>query len=367
MTILGTRPDAVKLAPVVQALQADPSIEAVVTLTAQHRELLDQVLSVFGIAPTHDLDLMQPGQVLADFAARALRSLGALFAEQRPDMVIVQGDTTTAMAGALAAHYTGCALAHVEAGLRSRDLRNPFPEEANRRIISQLADLHFAPTQTSHANLIAEGVAPDRVYVTGNTVIDALLYAADHATADRLPAGLAGLRGDRKLILVTLHRRESFGAPLEGICEALGQLVDRNPAVEIFYPVHPNPNVRRTVYELLGRRERVHLAEPLGYIEFVAVMRAAHFIITDSGGVQEEAPSLCKPVLVLRDATERPEVVEVGAARLIGRKPADVLAAATELLTNPRAYEAMTGHPNPYGDGQAAQRIAHAVHQFLLE
>lgn len=366
MTILGTRPDAVKLAPVARELQADPSIESVVAVTAQHRELLDQVLSVFRIQPAHDLDLMEPGQVLADFAARALRSLGGLLAQDRPDMVIVQGDTTTAMAGALAAHYTGCALAHVEAGLRSHDLRNPFPEEANRRIVSQLADLHFAPTETSRRNLLAEGVAPDRIHVTGNTVIDALLHVADHATADRLPPVLRTGPGHRKLILVTLHRRESFGAPLEGICDALGQLVDRNPTVEIFYPVHPNPNVRRIVYDRLGCRDRVHLAEPLGYIEFVAVMRAAHFIITDSGGVQEEAPSLRKPVLVLRDATERPEVVEVGAARLVGRNPADVLAAATELLTNPEAYEAMTGHDNPYGDGHAATRIAYAVHEFLL-
>ncbi len=366
MTILGTRPDAVKLAPVVRALETDPCIETVVTVTAQHRELLDQVLSIFGIAPTHDLDLMQPGQVLADFAARALQSLNALFARERPDMVIVQGDTTTAMVGALAAHYNECGLAHVEAGLRSHDLRNPFPEEANRRIISQLADLHFAPTKTGQENLLGEGVAPDRIHVTGNTVIDALLYVADQATADRLPAALAGGPTDRQLILVTLHRRESFGAPLQGICEALGQLVDRHPTVELFYPVHPNPNVRRTVYKLLGHRERVHLAEPLAYIEFVTVMRAAHFIITDSGGVQEEAPSLHKPVLVLRDATERPEVVELGAARLVGRKPNDVLAAATELLTNPQSYQAMVGHRNPYGDGRAAERIAQAVHDFLL-
>jgi UDP-N-acetylglucosamine 2-epimerase (non-hydrolysing) len=366
MTILGTRPDAVKLAPIVRALNADPTIDSGVTVTAQHRDMLDQVLTIFGIQPKHDLDLMQHGQVLSDFAARAIASLGALFAKESPEIVIVQGDTTTAMAGALAAHYCGSAVAHVEAGLRSHDLRNPFPEEANRRIISQLANLHFAPTETSRQNLLAEGVPPDRIRVTGNSVIDALLYAADRAGPERLPPILqAGVRSGRRLVLVTLHRRESFGLPLEGICDALGTLVDRYPDVELFVPVHPNPNVRRTVHDRLGGRDRVYLAEPLGYIEFVAVMRAAYLIVTDSGGVQEEAPSLGKPVLVVRDATERPEVVAVGAARLVGRNPANVLAAASELLTNPNAYEAMTGHENPYGDGHAAERIAEVVREYL--
>jgi len=365
MTVLGTRPDAVKLAPVVHALRAE-GLPVLVTVTAQHRELLDQVLSFFEIEPTHDLDLMQPGQALPAFAGRALHELGALLERTRPDMVVVQGDTTTAMAGALAGHYANVLVAHVEAGLRSYDLRHPFPEEANRRIISALADLHFAPTEVGRRNLLREGVGPERVHVTGNTVIDALLYATERISPERLRPELHRARlARRRLVLVTLHRRESFGRPLEGICDALDALVRRHDDVELFFPVHPNPAVRKTVHERLGGRERVALVEPLAYLDFVAAMREAYFIVTDSGGVQEEAPSLGKPVLVLRDATERPEVVEIGAARLVGRRPEDVLAAAEELLTSPLAYQAMTGHKNPYGDGDAARRIAKRVREVL--
>ena len=293
--------------------------------------MLDGVLSIFGIEPHHDLNLMQHGQTLAEFAARALQSLSGLFATERPDVVVVQGDTTTAMAGALAAHYAQCRIAHVEAGLRSHDLRHPFPEEANRRIVSQLADLHFAPTEANQRNLLNEGVDPARVHVTGNTVIDALLLTANLTPPPELPMAVhRAERGDSRLILVTLHRRESFGEPLDAICRALASLVEAHPDVELLLPVHPNPNVRRVVEARLGGRVRVELVEPLGYREFVAAMRAAYFIITDSGGVQEEAPSLNRPFCpgpAGCDGTTGSRPGRRGSTR--GREPSAILAAAT--------------------------------------
>jgi UDP-N-acetylglucosamine 2-epimerase (non-hydrolysing) len=335
VTVFGTRPEAIKLAPVIEAFHLDPGFESRTIATAQHRDLLDQVLEIFDIRPDYDLDLMRPDQSLSELTSRAMSELSRVMEAERPGLVIVQGDTTTAMVGALAAFYLGLPVAHVEAGLRSLDKRNPFPEEINRQIVSRIADLHFAPTEGNRQTLMAEGVAPDTIVVTGNSGIDALLRAAgsvDESRVDSLVPGL-GASGHR-LILVTLHRRESFGEPLARICSALRQIATDHPDVEILYPVHPNPNVRRVVWSELADEPRVHLTEPLDYLDFVCAMKAAHLIVTDSGGVQEEAPSLSTPVLVLRDVTERIEAVRVGAARLVGRDPSDVTAAVRDLLVD---------------------------------
>ncbi|MBK8974695.1 MAG: UDP-N-acetylglucosamine 2-epimerase (non-hydrolyzing) [Planctomycetes bacterium] len=356
---IGTRPEAIKLAPVVRALAARPEFEVLTVATAQHRELLDQILAFFELRPDLDLDLMRAGQGLAELTARMTAALDRVLSDTSPDLVLAQGDTTTVFVTALCCFYRGIPFGHVEAGLRTGRRRSPFPEEMNRVLTGRLADLHFAPTARAAANLLAEGLPEAAVLVTGNTVIDALRW-----TVPRVDASPFTAHDGRRSLLVTTHRRESFGPPLLSICHALADLAARGD-VEILYPVHPNPKVRETVRHHLGDHPRVRLVEPLGYPEFVAAMTAAHLVLTDSGGVQEEAPSLGKPVLVLRDDTERPEGIEAGTARLVGTDRAGIVAAATALLDDDDAYAAMARRANPYGDGHAAERIAERVATHL--
>ena len=367
--LAGTRPEMIKLAPVVGALRAE-GVDTVLVVTGQHREMLDQVLEVFGLAPDLDLDIMRPGQSLFDLSARLLPALEEAYAQLEPSLVILQGDTTTAFLSALAATYLKIPVAHVEAGLRTGDRRNPFPEEVNRRLISAVADLNFAPTETARNNLLAEGIDGGSIHVTGNTAVDALLEVAgrNHEFTDETLRALDW--GERRVVLVTAHRRESFGQPLHHVFEALKTIaskdaVGEDAGVEIVYPVHPNPNVQGPAHEVLDGVERVHLIGPLDYLDFVHAMKRAWLILSDSGGVQEEAPSLDTPVLVLRDNTERPEALDAGATRLVGTDPARIVAAVETLLDDTAAYEAMASAPNPYGDGQAAGRIAHGVRNFL--
>ncbi|MEN3009613.1 MAG: UDP-N-acetylglucosamine 2-epimerase (non-hydrolyzing) [Candidatus Bipolaricaulaceae bacterium] len=362
LTVFGTRPEAIKLAPVILELKRHPKVISRVCITAQHREMLDPFLRFFNINPDYDLNIMQPNQTLFDITARALYGLRDVLENESPDIVLVQGDTTTAFAAALAAFYLKIPIGHVEAGLRTSDKYQPFPEEINRRLISHLADLHFAPTERAKANLLAEGIPPAHVYVTGNTVIDALLFILERTKdQDVLPPELARLPPDRKIILVTAHRRENFGKGLDNICIALRRIVQEAPEVEIVYPVHLNPNVRAVVLRLLANVERVHLLDPLDYVAFVHLMARSYLILTDSGGIQEEAPTLKKPVLVLRETTERPEVLEVGAAKLVGTDSDKIVSETLCLLRSPQEYNRMTKAGNPFGDGQAAKRIVQTL------
>ncbi|MFO7675233.1 MAG: UDP-N-acetylglucosamine 2-epimerase (non-hydrolyzing) [bacterium] len=353
----GTRPEAIKLAPVIKELerQAD-RFRPVVLVTAQHRGMLDQVLDVFDIRPDHDLDVMKPGQTLADVTVRVLAGVEAVLVKERPDIVLVQGDTTSAFVSALAAYYQRIAVGHVEAGLRTADKYSPYPEEMNRRLVGGLADVHFAPTPRARDNLLRENVPARSIRVTGNTVIDALLMTLRSPkpwsvpVLDRIPDG-------QRVVLVTAHRRESFGPGFERICRALARLVERNPDVEVVYPVHLNPNVRGPVMRLLGRRARVHLIEPVEYLPFAHLMERAYIILTDSGGIQEEAPAIGKPVLVMRDKTERPEAVAAGTARLVGTDVDRIVGEAERLLNSPRAHARMARAANPFGDGRAARRV----------
>jgi UDP-N-acetylglucosamine 2-epimerase (non-hydrolysing) len=356
--IFGTRPEAIKLCPLVRELAAHPGdFEVQVCVTAQHREMLDQVLEVFEVKPCFDLDLMQPGQSLAQSASRILAALEPVLNEVRPDLVLVQGDTTTTLAGALAAFYARVPVGHVEAGLRTWDLSQPFPEEMNRVVAGRLASLHFAATPWAAANLAAEGVPPQSVHVTGNTGIDAVLQVKEWLESGRIrPPARVALDPARKLILVTAHRRESFGEGFERICAALLELARRDD-VEIVYPVHPNPNVREPVDQFLRNQPRIRLIEPLDYVSFVDLMRRAYFLLTDSGGVQEEGPSLGKPILVMREKTERPEAVEAGTVRLVGSDPARILAESRLLLDDAEEYHRRARIHNPYGDGRACARI----------
>lgn len=351
LAVVGTRAEAVKMAPVVLAIRREPWAECRVLATAQHRELLDGVLDTFAIRPDRDLDLMRPDQSLADLTSRLLAALDAALSEEQPDVVIAQGDTTTVMVTALAAFYRRIRFAHVEAGLRTGDPTRPFPEEANRAIVARLAAIHFAPTDRARMNLLREGVPAAAVHVVGNPVVDALLL-----TAARVDAGRFAPAGGRRLVLVTVHRREHFGAPLERIFAGLRAVADRGD-VELLFPVHPNPNVEAAARRLLGDHPNIRLAPPLPYPDMVAAMRAATLILTDSGGIQEEAPSLGVPVLVLREATERPEGVEAGVARLAGTDPGAIARQSAALLDDPAAHAAMAAARNPYGDGQSAGRI----------
>jgi UDP-N-acetylglucosamine 2-epimerase (non-hydrolysing) len=361
LVVFGTRPEAIKMAPVIASLEAEaPVIRTRVAVTAQHREMLDQVLSLYGIVPDHDLNIMRPRQTLTQVTLRTLERLGRLIEAERPDLVLVQGDTTTTFAAALAAFYRRVPVGHVEAGLRTYDRDRPYPEEMNRRLTSHLADWHYAPTDGARRALIAEGIPTSRIRITGNTVIDAVLaVAAKPITRSSVP----DWRPDpaRRLILVTAHRRENFGAPLEEICRALLALTDRYPDLDVIVPVHPNPSVRGTVRSLLGGRRCVHLVPPLDYHPFVALMTHATLILTDSGGIQEEAPSLGKPVLVLREVTERPEAVEAGTVELVGTSRRRIVSAARRLLDDPRAYRRMARRVNPYGDGKASGRITRHI------
>lgn len=365
MAAFGTRPEAIKMAPVVAALRANPDIDVLVAVTAQHRQMLDQVLELFGIEPDEDLDLMQPGQALPELFGRILVGMTGVLERHRPDLVLVHGDTSTTFGAALAAFYAKAAVGHVEAGLRTGDLQAPWPEEANRRLTAPLTTLHFAPTERSARNLLDEGMPPASVHVTGNTVIDALLAVVakiegSAALRESLAARFPFLDPSRRLVLVTGHRRENFGGGFEQICQALADLADRGD-VQVVYPVHLNPNVQEPVKRILAGKEGVVLVEPLDYLPFVYLMSRAHLILTDSGGVQEEAPSLGKPVLVMRDTTERPEAVEAGTVRLVGTDRARIVAEASRLLDDAEAYQAMSRAHNPYGDGTAAARIAAIV------
>lgn len=364
LSVFGTRPEAIKMAPVVNALAGADGVDARVCVTAQHREMLDQVLGLFQIRPDYDLDLMKPGQDLTDITANVLHGLKPVLADFAPDLVLVHGDTTTTLAATLAAYYQRIPVGHVEAGLRTGDILSPWPEEVNRKVAGAITKMHFAPTDRSRANLRAENVPATDIHVTGNTVIDALQQAVAIINADiELETELAGrfnLDPAKRMILVTGHRRESFGGGFQRICTALARIAQRED-IEIVYPVHLNPNVQGPVSETLGGLGNVHLLPPQDYLPFVYLMNRSHLILTDSGGVQEEAPSLGKPVLVMRETTERPEAVEAGTVRLVGTDVDMIVDSATTLLDDTNAYEAMSFAHNPYGDGHAAQRIVEIV------
>jgi UDP-N-acetylglucosamine 2-epimerase (non-hydrolysing) len=363
--VFGTRPEAIKLAPVVVALEASAGFEPVVVVTAQHRHMLDQVLLLFGIAPKYDLDLLEPRQTLTGVTVRALERLAPVLEAERPDLVLVQGDTTTTFAGALAAFYKQIPVAHVEAGLRTYDPLSPYPEELNRRLTTQLAALHLAPTRTSRANLLAERVDQASVVVTGNTVIDALLWTVAHPPRRADPL-LARLDADgRPVLLVTAHRRESWGRPMRAIGHALAEIAKAEPGLLVVFPIHRNPVVREAILPAVDGLHNVVVTEPLDYGGFVRLLDRAHLVLTDSGGVQEEGPSLGKPVLVMRDTTERPEAVAAGTVRLVGADRAAIVDAVRGLLHDPAAYRAMANATNPYGDGQAARRTVAAVAHFF--
>ena len=392
LVIFGTRPEAIKLAPVITRLKDSPRFETQVAVTGQHRQMLDQVLSLFSLTPDYDLALMSPDQDLFDITLGVLGGLKNLLAEVRPDLVLVQGDTTTTLAAALSAFYYRIPIGHVEAGLRTRDKYRPYPEEANRRLVTILTDYHFAPTEVARANLLAEGVPPAAIYVTGNPVIDALKLVAARVQQERafwfdyfsrhFHLNWAG----RRLILVTGHRRENFGPGLENLCRALGDLVARHPDIQVVYPVHLNPRVQGPVWEILGGRPgadrveesgsfqvqapgggRLVLLPPLAYAPFVFLLSQAYLAVTDSGGIQEEAPALGKPVLVVREVTERPEALQAGAVKLVGPNRERIVREAGELLNNSETYKKMARAVSPYGDGQAARRIVDLLEEKLPE
>lgn len=366
LTVFGTRPEAIKMAPLVHALAADERFEAKCCVTAQHREMLDQVLELFEIKPDYDLNLMKTGQTLNEVTARIILRLKPVLQEFKPDVVLVHGDTATTFAAGLAAYYEQIAVGHVEAGLRTGNIYSPWPEEANRKLISVLAQYHFAPTETSKQNLLQENFAKENIFVTGNTVIDALLLAKEKIELNMdLKAALSDqfsyLDESKKLILVTGHRRESFGGGFERICEALVNTATQHPEVQILYPMHLNPNVREPVNRILGSVENILLIEPQQYLPFIYLMDRAHIILTDSGGIQEEAPSLGKPVLVMRDTTERPEAVAAGTVKLVGTDVEKIVSNIDTLLLDTEAYQAMRFAHNPYGDGKACKRILESL------
>lgn len=366
ISIFGTRPEAIKMAPVVRALQQRPDeFTSVVCVTAQHRHMLDQVLALFALQPDYDLDLMQREQTLAQLTANVLTQLDAVLVKEQPDWVVVQGDTTTAMAAALAAFYRRIKVAHVEAGLRTGDKSQPFPEEINRVFADAVADLHFAPTTQAQAHLLRAGIPATSVIVTGNTVIDALLDVAARPY-DWHTGELAQVPRDKRLILVTAHRRENFGAPLDDICTALREIAARFPDVQLVYPVHLNPNVQRAVNAHLPGVSNITLLPPLEYLPLVHLLKQSHLVLTDSGGLQEEAPGLGKPVLVLREVTERPEGVIAGTVKLVGTDPERIVHETTRLLTEPAEYECMAQAINPYGDGQASARIVECLRNTAI-
>ncbi|CDT93215.1 UDP-N-acetyl glucosamine-2-epimerase [Vibrio coralliirubri] len=362
LTVFGTRPEAIKMAPLVHALAADDRFDAKCCVTAQHREMLDQVLELFEITPDYDLNLMKAGQTLNEVTARILLELKPVIEEFKPDVVLVHGDTATTFAASLAAYYEQVAVGHVEAGLRTGNIYSPWPEEGNRRLTGALTKYHFAPTQTSKENLLKENFNPEDISVTGNTVIDALLMVKDKIDSDRsldtmLSSQFPFLDKNKKLILVTGHRRESFGGGFERICESLAITAKANPETQILYPMHLNPNVREPVNRILAGIDNIHLIEPQQYLPFIYLMNRAHIILTDSGGIQEEAPSLGKPVLVMRDTTERPEAVSAGTVKLVGTDVKMITTSLQTLLTDTDAYQAMSFAHNPYGDGHACKRI----------
>jgi UDP-N-acetylglucosamine 2-epimerase (non-hydrolysing) len=366
LIVFGTRPEAIKLAPIIKRLKARSSkLEPVVCVTAQHREMLDQVLRLFKIAPDYDLDLMKKDQTLFDITAEGLKRIRGVLEKEKPDLILVQGDTTTTFVAGLAAYYLKIRLAHLEAGLRTADKYNPFPEEMNRKLTDCLADLYFAHTAKAKENMIREGISPKNIFVTGNTVVDALLMTLEEQKKKEILTGIEwhfiekyGISfEERKTLLVTCHRRESFGKDLESICIGLKRIAKSRADVQLIYPLHLNPNVQKPVRRVLGGMENVHLIEPLDYSSFVWVMNRAYLILTDSGGIQEEAPSLGKPILVMRKTTERTEGIEAGTAKLIGTDSKNILDEAMKLICDKRLYEEMTKAANPYGDGKASERI----------
>jgi UDP-N-acetylglucosamine 2-epimerase (non-hydrolysing) len=360
---LGTRPEAIKLAPVIQQFQQLPEFKTHVVLTGQHREMVEQVMQIFDLQADEDLKIMQPKQSLTEITCRSLQGLERVFHEISPQLVIVQGDTTTAFAAALAAFYQQISIGHVEAGLRTNDIYNPYPEEINRRLISQLTQLHFAPTKKAVENLQASGVTGE-IHHTGNTVIDALLTVANRHPECPVP----GLEWDKyRVLLSTVHRRENWGEPLQDIIQGFRLILDKFADTALLLPLHRNPTVREPIQNALGQHPRVFLTEPLDYADLVGAIGRCYLLLTDSGGIQEEAPSLGKPVLVLRETTERPEAVEAGTAKLIGTKATDIVAATTELLTNEQAYQTMATAINPFGDGKASERIVQIVREYLIQ
>lgn len=362
LSVFGTRPEAIKMAPLVQALEKDTRFNAKVCVTAQHREMLDQVLDLFNIEPDYDLNLMKAGQTLNDVTAKIITDLKPILQEFKPDVVLVHGDTATTFSAALAAYYEQIPIGHVEAGLRTGNIYSPWPEEGNRKLTGALTKYHFAPTDSSKQNLLKEHVEPTDIFVTGNTVIDALLIVKDKVENDKelnsqLASSFSFINESKKLILVTGHRRESFGGGFERICKALAETAIAHPDTQILYPMHLNPNVREPVNRILANIENIHLIEPQEYLPFIYLMSRAHIILTDSGGIQEEAPSLGKPVLVMRDTTERPEAVAAGTVKLVGTSVETITNELNTLLSNKDAYHVMSHAHNPYGDGKACERI----------
>ena len=368
LTVFGTRPEAIKMAPLAIKLAEQEGIDARVCVTAQHREMLDQVLGLFEITPEYDLNIMKPGQDLTDVTTNILQGIKPILADFKPDVVLVHGDTATTFATSLAAYYQQIAVGHVEAGLRTGNIYSPWPEEANRKLTGAITTYHFAPTETSQQNLLNEAVAPENITVTGNTVIDALLDVSaklknDTALNNEMADRFSFLNKDKKLILVTGHRRESFGGGFERICKALAYTAEQHPGCQIVYPVHLNPNVQEPVNRLLKGVPNITLIEPQDYLPFVYLMNQAHIILTDSGGIQEEAPSLGKPVLVMRDTTERPEAVSAGTVKLVGTDVDKITTSLNQLLTDEKAYEEMSFAHNPYGDGKACERIIEVLRE----
>ncbi len=370
LSVFGTRPEAIKMAPLVNLLKADAAIDSRVCVTGQHREMLDQVLRLFHITPEYDLAIMKAGQDLYDVTTSILLSIKPVLRDFKPDVVLVHGDTSTTFAAALACYYEKIPVGHVEAGLRTGNIYSPWPEEANRKLTGAITRFHFAPTATSQANLLAENTPEQHIYVTGNTVIDALLQVvakidADKALSAEFAAKFPYGQDGRRLILVTGHRRESFGSGFENICAALKDIAERFPDADVVYPVHLNPNVREPVFRLLSNSPNVHLIEPQDYLPFVYLMSRSYLVLTDSGGIQEEAPSLGKPVLVMRDTTERPEAVAAGTVKLVGTDSSLIVAEVSKLMTDQAYYDAMSFAHNPYGDGLACQRIIDALKQEI--
>ena len=363
LTVFGTRPEAIKMAPLVKKIEQSDKLKSVVCVTAQHRQMLDQVLNLFNITPDFDLDIMKTNQDLWSLTSDVLLKMKAVYEEVKPDVVLVHGDTTTTMAAALSAFYSKIPVGHVEAGLRTYDKNYPFPEEINRVIADGISDFYFAPTDEAVENLKKCGIVSEHVYKTGNTVIDALFYTINSSN-DFLPKGL-NLDSTKKMILLTSHRRENFGEPIREICRAVLSLVEKHDNIEFVYPVHLNPNVQKPVYELLGGHDRIHLIEPQDYIPFCNLMKKACIILTDSGGVQEEAPSLGKPVLVLRDTTERPEAVKYGTVKLVGNDKNKIIHETEKLLSDVTYYNAMSEAINPYGDGNSCERIVNILEKIL--
>jgi UDP-N-acetylglucosamine 2-epimerase (non-hydrolysing) len=370
LSVFGTRPEAIKMAPLVKELQNLPSVDSRVCVTAQHREMLDQVLELFQIVPEYDLNLMKHGQTLQSLSQRIIQNLSPILEEFKPDIVLVHGDTTTTFMASLCSFYHQIPVGHIEAGLRTGNMYSPWPEEGNRKLTGAIASLHYAPTKNSKKNLLDEGVKEQNILVTGNTIIDALLMITkrienDKVLTERIKKTLPDLTEEKRIVLVTSHRRENFGEGMENICNAITELADSYPDVEFVFPVHLNPKVRQPVQKLLSGKDNIQLIEPLGYLPFVFLMSRSYIVLTDSGGIQEEAPSLGKPVLVMRDTTERPEAIQAGTVKLVGTSTLNITENVSKLINDPDEYQKMSFAHNPYGDGEASKRITRNLVEYL--